>query len=320
MGASKFNRGALYCLLRNPVYRGMIRHKSAIHLGGHAAIVDAQLFERVQHRLDQAAKRSKRKRKPIAKAPLAGRIFDAVGRPMTPTASHGKRKRVYRYYATNKDDLEPNAARLQRVPGVAIEDQLHSILERLIPAHQGDAFDLVRRVEIRASTIVVLIEASLGSRLTLRLLAGEIAAVDLDRPDWLRIELPLRIRNRRGRTSIQLAAEPATCFDEVMIGALRRAHSLIQLDRQRLPILPTAPATLYERRLVRLAFLAPDLQAAILEGRQPAHLSLEQLIERPIPIDWEEQRAIFQLDIARSKLRHRSEASTLAFAMAAANG
>jgi len=54
-----------------------------------------------------------------------------------------------------------------------------------------------------------------------------------------------------------------------------------------------------------------------MEGRQPAHLKLEQLIERPIPIDWDEERAIFELASARSKLRHRSEASTLAFARAA---
>ena len=320
MGAARFNRGALYCLLRNPVYRGMIRHKSAVHLGAHAAIVDDQLFERVQRKLDQAARRSKTKRKPAAKAPLTGRIFDATGRPMTPRASHGKRRRLYRYYATNNDNLEADAASIQRVPRGAIEDQLNSILNRLFPAHEGNSFDLVRRVEVHATTIVVLVEASLASTLTLRLFAGESAAVDLTRPDQLRIELPLRIRNRRGRTSIQLAQEPETCFDEIMIGALRRAHALIKLDRQRLPILAKAPPTLYERRLARLAFLAPDLQAAILEGRQPAHLTLEQLIERPLPIDWEEQRAIFQLDTARSKLRHRSEASTLAFAKAAAHG
>ena len=35
-------------------------------------------------------------------------------------------------------------------------------------------------------------------------------------------------------------------------------------------------------------------KTAILEGRQPAHIRLEQLIERPIPIGWEEQRRIFQ--------------------------
>jgi hypothetical protein len=227
---------------------------------------------------------------------------------------------VYRYYSTNRSESEWNGAGVQRVPGVAIEDQLNSVLRRLFPAHQGNSLGLVRRVEIQSTTVVIQVEATLASGVTLRLLAGETTAVDLTRPDWLRLELPLRIRSRRGRTSIQLAKEPETCFDEVMIAALRRAHSLVQLDRQRLPTLQTAPATLYERRLVRLAFLAPDLQGAILEGRQPAHLKLEQLIERPIPIGWDEQRRIFQLDAARSKLRHRSEASTLAFAKAAADG
>jgi hypothetical protein len=318
MGAAKFNRGALYCLLRNPVYRGMIRHKSAVHPGGHEAIVEAELFERVQHHLDRAAKRSKKKRNPSIKSALAGRIFDGNGLPMTPEASHGKGRRVYRYYATNKSNREPDDPGVQRVPGLAIEAQLNSILERLFPSHPGDRLELVRRVEVQARTIFVQVQADRASGVSLRLLAGESAAVDLTRPDWLRIELPLRIRSRRGRTNIQLASEPETSFDEVLIGALRRAHAFVELDRQRLPILRKAPATLYERRLVRLAFLAPDLQEAILEGRQPAHLKLEQFIERPLPIDWEEQRLIFRLDSARSKLRHRSEASTLAFAKAAA--
>jgi hypothetical protein len=319
IGAGTFSRSALYYLLRNPIYRGMIRHKSAIHPGGHRAIVDAKLFDGVQRRLDQAARRSKMKGKSVAKAVLHGRIFDATGRPMTATSSHGKGRRVYRYYATKKDNSRVIQAGIQRIPGLAIEHQLRSILERLMPAREGGPLDRVRRVEIQASTIIVLIEASVGSGLTLRLIAGETAAVDFTRRDWLRLEVPLRIRNRRARTSIQLAQEPETCFDGVMISALRRAHGLINLNHQRLPMLTTAPRTFYERRLVRLAFLAPDLQAAILEGRQPAHLSLEQLIERPIPIDWEEQRAIFRLDSARSKLRHRSEVSTLAAAMAAAN-
>lgn len=319
MGGAKFSRSALYYLLRNPIYRGMIRHKAMIHRGRHREIVGAKLFEGVQLQLDQAANRLKTKLKGAPDAKLAGRIFDAAGRPMSPTASYGKHKRAYRYYATGKDGCrESSTATLQRIPGLAIEHQLTAVLKRLIPAHLGDHLTLVRKVEVQASAINVLIDARLARGLSLRLLAGESASIDLTRPDWLRIELPMRIRNRRGRTNIQLAKEPATCFDEIMIGALRRAHSLIKLDHQRLPILLTAQATLYERRLVRLAFLAPDLQTAILEGRQPAHLNLEQLIERPLPIDWGKQRAIFQLDTARSKLRHRSEASTLAAAKAVA--
>jgi DNA invertase Pin-like site-specific DNA recombinase len=313
MGAARFNRGALYCLLRNPVYLGMIRHKSIVHPGAHPAIVDAELFERVQARLDAAARRSQ-KNKPKTKSPLTGRIFDAAGRPMVPAASRGKGRKVYRYYATNKGGSQSNGAGIQRVPGAAIEDQLGSVLARLFPAHAQDSLCLVRRVEVQSTALVVHAQANLPKGAVLRLRAGEIATVDPVDPDYLRLELPLRIRSRRGRTGLQLTDEPETCFDEVMIAALRRAHSLIQLDRQRLPVLHGAPPTLYERRLVRLAFLAPDLQSAILEGRQPAHLKLEQVIERPIPIDWDEQRQIFKLDAARSKLRHRSEASTLAFA------
>jgi len=37
-GASSFSRGALFHLLRNPIYRGMIRHKGLLHQGGHEAI------------------------------------------------------------------------------------------------------------------------------------------------------------------------------------------------------------------------------------------------------------------------------------------
>jgi DNA invertase Pin-like site-specific DNA recombinase len=317
IGAAKFNRGSLYHLLRNPLYRGLIRHKGVIHPGGHEAIVDAKLFERVQLRLDHAANRWKCQRNPVASAPLAGRIFDSAGFPMTPTFSHGKRKRVYRYYATQKSGMAATKQRsLERVPAAQVEEQLRAILNRLFPASQSDALDLARRVEVHASSVEVLVEAKHADGIEARLEAAESAAPDLARSGWLRIGLPLRIRNRRGRTSIQLAEQPATCCDEVMIGALRRAHALVELDRHRLPVLAAAPATMYERRLVRLAFLAPDLQAAILEGRQPAHLKLEQLIERPVPIDWEEQRAIFGLGTARSKLRHRSEASTLAAAMA----
>lgn len=44
-------------------------------------------------------------------------------------------------------------------------------------------------------------------------------------------------------------------------------------------------------RILRLAFLAPDIVEAILEGYQPADLELERLI-KGIPISWREQRKI----------------------------
>ncbi len=47
----------------------------------------------------------------------------------------------------------------------------------------------------------------------------------------------------------------------------------------------------YLRRIANIAFLAPDIQAAIVEGRQPAGLSLEMLQDMTLPIAWDDQRA-----------------------------
>jgi hypothetical protein len=42
-------------------------------------------------------------------------------------------------------------------------------------------------------------------------------------------------------------------------------------------------------RLLRLTLLAPDIQEAILEGRQAKGLQLEELM-RAMPVEWEGQR------------------------------
>ena len=45
----------------------------------------------------------------------------------------------------------------------------------------------------------------------------------------------------------------------------------------------------YVRRILRLAYLAPDVVLAIAEGRHPSTLVLQRLL-RPIPLAWAEQR------------------------------
>ena len=50
---------------------------------------------------------------------------------------------------------------------------------------------------------------------------------------------------------------------------------------------------LHRRQLSRLPFLAPDLQQAILEGRQPPALKLRTLLKTELPLLWCEQRAWF---------------------------
>ncbi len=48
----------------------------------------------------------------------------------------------------------------------------------------------------------------------------------------------------------------------------------------------------YVSRIMRLAFLAPDIVKAILDGYQPTDLELERLM-KGIPVSWNEQRRVF---------------------------
>jgi len=49
----------------------------------------------------------------------------------------------------------------------------------------------------------------------------------------------------------------------------------------------------YAARFAPLAWLAPDLAQEILEGRQPKAMSLGSLTRSPLPMDWQEQRRLF---------------------------
>ena len=57
-----------------------------------------------------------------------------------------------------------------------------------------------------------------------------------------------------------------------------------------------APTSSYERRLWPLVFLAPDIQQAILEGRQPPALTFDQLLKMRIPTGWSGQRRALGFD------------------------
>ncbi len=51
----------------------------------------------------------------------------------------------------------------------------------------------------------------------------------------------------------------------------------------------------YASRIIRLAFLAPDMLSAIMEGRQPKELTAVRLLQeccRGLPVEWQEQRSL----------------------------
>lgn len=65
---------------------------------------------------------------------------------------------------------------------------------------------------------------------------------------------------------------------------------MLARDSASLPTLTAAPTSPYDRRILRLALLAPDIQQAVLRGRHPRQLNLETLLNQDLPLVWSEQR------------------------------
>jgi site-specific DNA recombinase len=304
-GGVPLNRGALYHLLRNAIYRGLIRHKGVLHQGLHPPILDKALFDKVQRTLDgkrrRHVKRQNERNIERARAPLAGRIFDAAGEPMSPTTALGKLGKRYRYYVSaplQKGSPGQASAKnaqdhIRRISADALEPQLATLIARLVSSSAKAPLSLPMRIEVHAKAVHLTLPRSVCTGIQALLSSDERLEEDVTNPKALRLIAAVRIRNRRGRTEIRAATVRTSTKDPVLIGALQRAHAMIALDKRHLPLCNRSPETQYGRRLIALAFLAPDLQQAILDGTQPCDLTLDHLMAKPLPAEWAAQRQLF---------------------------
>jgi len=88
-----FSRGALYILLRNPIYVGEIRHKGARYPGQHHPIVERSVWDKSQELLRLHTVRTDGKPSGATSSPLIGKLFDDQGERLTPShAVKGNRR------------------------------------------------------------------------------------------------------------------------------------------------------------------------------------------------------------------------------------
>jgi len=134
-GGNLFSRGQIYALLRNPIYIGKIRHKTNVWDGQHEAIIDIELWDRVQAKLQDASVRPRSRvgsaisRSKIGAAPLTGKLRDETGDRLTPTHTQRRGRRL-RYYISNRlisGGTDPSGWRL---PGPALEQSIAAIIAR----------------------------------------------------------------------------------------------------------------------------------------------------------------------------------------------
>jgi len=131
-GGRPFSRGALYALLKNPLFIGKVTHQGTLYEGQHAAILDTVLWQAAQDLLVENKNHHDIKTSVKDPSLLAGLLFDDNGNPMSP--SHTKKhNRRYRYYINQAvlQYREKEAGTILRIPAKTIEDLVIQRLKRL---------------------------------------------------------------------------------------------------------------------------------------------------------------------------------------------
>lgn len=174
------------------------------------------------------------------------------------------------------------------------------------------AADLLRRASALADRIEAepdllgkviasgrLAQGRLELRLDPSLLATTIAVPEADlAADLVSLSEPFTLRRRGVETKI-IAGETIPAPDPVLKKTLAEAHAWARALRGGTSLTEIARKTgrsePYIRTRIPLAFLAPRIQEAILDGHQPPDLSVAQLIRDGIPMGWSEQARLFRI-------------------------
>jgi site-specific DNA recombinase len=299
VGGIPFTRGPLAHLLRNRFYIGQVMFKAEVLAGEQPAIVDRDLFDAVQAKLSEQLNNHKTTRMK-SEALLAGRIFDERGNRMTP--SHVRKRGIkYRYYLSSAllQGQPERAGAVTRIPAAEIEGLvMRSVRDHLNQSEEiEDAILItthVARIDVQAKQLVIELANAkgIGSK---RSRSRNILKVP-----WHKT--PLKRRREI------LVPGSVTPHDARAMRSETRALLIASIARGRrwlneLIADPTANTESIARReccsvrkvnmTISLAFLAPDLVKAAIEGRLPHGMGVVRLAD--LPAEWSRQHQMLGL-------------------------
>jgi site-specific DNA recombinase len=337
-GGQSFSRGALYTLLGNPIYVGDVRHKGTRHPGQHQPIVEQAIWEKTEGLLHANAARARGKTSRSMSSPLAGKLFDEAGEGLTP--SHAvKGKRRYRYYVSRRllTGTANHSESGWRIPAAEIERRVATAAKMILDERTAILAD-AEQSDSDASQIKSILDAASAWSSRLRSEAEAVEALGLLvdrvelRQDGIRLSIklpivlsqklagrgpthlkltrliPLQMRRRgiemkfvvNGDSKASLRTDPALLkmiararcwFDDLVSG---RSASMVEIGKRE------GVNKRYVSRIVRLAFLAPEIVERIVNGCQPPELTAQSLLNdrTELPLAWEAQHKVLGFSFA----------------------
>jgi site-specific DNA recombinase len=302
-GGVSFGRGSLFYLLRNRFYIGEVTYKTEILPGEQPAIMDRALFDAVQQKLsEQWSHRNHAKTK--SDHLLTGLLFDDAGHRMVPT--HATKDGIrYRYYVSlphlKGESKTASVGSVSRVSAAEIEGiVVKSLNEHLIirkekpassiaqPVDHKTMLDHVTRIDVHEDRITVQLRSDDADE-TSDSSDDHLLSIPWQKPPSKRarqILLPHGLTRREVRPErterrarlVNAIARGRRWLDEIVSGSITDIEQIAARERC---------SVRQVNMTVSLAFLAPDLVRAAVEGRLPRGIGVERL--RDAPAEWSRQ-------------------------------
>lgn len=328
-GGVPYSNGALFNILRNPLYCGKIRHKEAVYPGQHPAIVSEEEWNEVQ--VVRESRRVKAVAREQNKNPLLGLVVDEQGRGYRPTHTT-KDGRRYRYYVSIERAEEGVKSRDRaRLPADELEQHVFNRLREFLrsaptvlnelsasgdaPRTRKDLVDcaskvaaettlmayrpFLRSVRVKADSVDVLVSRE-AARSALGV--GRESQGDAELDDTLVLPIAARVYKTGHDLRLVFTDEAGVTVtakrDLKLIRFIARGRRWYEeLKTGRAPSIMAIARReklddSYVARVLYGALLAPDIVERILQGTQPVSFTIEALKTLP-PWDWKEQRRRF---------------------------
>ncbi len=309
-GGVPFGRGSLFYLMRNRFYVGEVKYKNEILPGEQPAIMDRTLFDAVQQKLtEQWTTRSTTRN--ASDHLLTGLLFDDAGHRMVPT--HATKAGVrYRYYVSlphlHGESKTASVGSVSRVPATDIEDIIVNSLNKRLIVQNNKSNSCITRVDDRKVLLEQVARVDVHEdRLCIRLKPADDEETS-DATDGHLLSIPWQ--KPPSRKSRQILIPHGVLKDEVRptrIERRARVVSAIARGRRWLDEIVSGSVTDVQQIAARqkcsvrqvnmtisLAFLAPDLVRAAVEGRLPRGIGVERL--RDAPVEWSRQFELLGLN------------------------
>jgi site-specific DNA recombinase len=305
-GGIPFERGTLFYLLRNRFYIGEVKYKGDILPGEQPPIMERALFDAVQQKLtDQWTARTSTRN--AGNHLLAGLLFDDAGHRMVPT--HATKASIrYRYYVSlpclHGEAKTAKVGSVTRVPASDIEEAVvKSLNEHLRTEHgiQGSAMtdhnaiaEVIDRIDVYRDRLALRLRSRESPGMTNRLDDGEppddrLLSVPWKKPPSKRFRQVLlphgasrsEVRPERPERRLRLVSAIARgrrWLEEMISGSLTDVEQIASREQCSIR---------HVNMTISLAFLAPELVRAAVEGRLPRGVGIERL--RDAPAEWSRQ-------------------------------